>query len=120
MTEPKRFQKGSRIYTKWGKTKEVKVMSSTPQEQQKNEPRNINIEIDQNVALGVYSNIASITHSKDEFIIDFAFLHPNRTDQNPKATVRSRIIMSPSHAKKLLFALQHNLKIYEEHICQIK
>ncbi|OGR85526.1 MAG: hypothetical protein A2901_03265 [Elusimicrobia bacterium RIFCSPLOWO2_01_FULL_54_10] len=69
----------------------------------------IQIEIDEPTAQGTYSNLALITHSETEMILDFIFLQP----QVPKAKVRSRIITSPAHAKKILLALEDNLKKYE-------
>ena len=110
MTEPRRFQKGTRIYTKWGNTKEVKVMSHTSNENAKDNPIPIQFELEDNLACGIYSNLASITHSKDEFNFDFAFLLPRQN----KAKIRSRIITSPAHAKRFLQALQENIKKYEE------
>lgn len=76
----------------------------------------IQIEIDENTAQGVYVNLAMIGHSENEFIIDFIFLQP----QSPKAKVRSRIITSPGHAKRLLTALQENISKYESRFGQIK
>jgi hypothetical protein len=69
----------------------------------------IQIEIDDQTAQGVYSNLALISHAENEMFIDFIFLQP----QVSKAKVRSRIITSPSHAKKLLLALEDNLRKYE-------
>ena len=69
----------------------------------------IQIEVDDATAQGAYSNLALISHSETEIVLDFIFLQP----QVPKAKVRSRIITSPSHAKKLLLALEDNLKKYE-------
>ena len=69
----------------------------------------IQIEIDETVAQGVYTNLALISHSETEIILDFIFLQP----QVPKAKVRTRIITSPSHAKKILLALEDNIKKYE-------
>ena len=89
-------------------------MSHQSGEEAKKETGNINFEIDQGISCGIYSNIASITNSGDEFILDFAFLHPRRGEETAKASVRSRIIVSPSHAKKLCLALQRNIKIYED------
>lgn len=74
------------------------------------QPQNqIQIEIDDATAQGQYANLALISHSETEIILDFIFLQP----QVPKAKVRSRIITSPSHAKKLLAALEDNVKKYE-------
>ncbi|MBR1643929.1 MAG: DUF3467 domain-containing protein [Bacteroidales bacterium] len=61
------------------------------------------------VASGVYSNIAVITHSFAEVVIDFGQLLPD----NPNTVVRSRVVMAPAHAKRLLMALQDNIQKYE-------
>jgi len=76
----------------------------------------IQIEIDDITAQGMYVNLAMIGHSENEVIIDFIFLQP----QAPKAKVRSRIITSPGHAKKLLAALQDNIAKYEARYGEIK
>jgi hypothetical protein len=76
----------------------------------------IQIEIDENTAQGVYVNLAMIGHSENEFIIDFIFIQP----QNQKAKVRSRIITSAAHAKRLLAALGENVAKYEEKFGPIK
>lgn len=76
----------------------------------------IQIEIDDASAQGIYANLAMIGHSENEFIIDFIFLQP----QAPKAKVRSRIITSPGHAKRLLAALQDNVSKYEARFGEIK
>ncbi|MBQ1610070.1 MAG: DUF3467 domain-containing protein, partial [Elusimicrobia bacterium] len=67
------------------------------------------IEIYEQTANGSYSNLALITHSQTEFIIDFIFVQP----QNGKAKVKNRIITSPLHAKRILQALQDNIAKYE-------
>lgn len=69
----------------------------------------INIELSEEVADGIYSNLAIITHSNSEFILDFVKLMPGL----PKAKVKSRIILTPEHAKRLYMALADNLKKYE-------
>src|SRR3569832_620022 len=69
----------------------------------------LQIEIDENVARGTYTNLALITHSETELLIDFLFLQP----QTPKTKVLSRIITSPIHAKRFLAALQDNVAKYE-------
>jgi len=69
----------------------------------------LQIEIDEATAQGMYSNLALITHSEQEFVIDFLFLSP----QQPRAKVRSRIITSPTHAKRFLQALAENVQRYE-------
>ncbi|MBP6446433.1 MAG: DUF3467 domain-containing protein [Saprospiraceae bacterium] len=69
----------------------------------------INIELSEEVAEGIYSNLAIISHSHSEFIVDFVRLVPNV----PKAKVKSRIILTPQHAKRLMKALMDNIKRYE-------
>ncbi|MBI4424547.1 MAG: DUF3467 domain-containing protein [Elusimicrobia bacterium] len=69
----------------------------------------IQIEVDEAVSRGIYSNLALIAHSETEFVLDFVFLQP----QNAKAKVLSRIVSSPSHAKRLLWALKDNIEKYE-------
>lgn len=70
----------------------------------------MNINISDETAKGTYSNIAVITHSPAEFVIDFAQAMPGNKD----AVVRQRIIMPPIHAKRLLMALSGNVVKYEE------
>ena len=78
---------------------------------QKNVNKNqINIELNEEVAQGVYSNLAIITHSSSEFVVDFVRVMPGV----PKAQVKSRVILTPEHAKRLLLALQDNIKKFEE------
>lgn len=69
----------------------------------------INIEIDEKTAEGIYSNLAVINHSVSEFVVDFISLMPGA----PKAKVKSRIILTPQHAKKLLNALNENVNKFE-------
>jgi hypothetical protein len=69
----------------------------------------IDIHLSEEIAQGVYSNLAIITHSHAEFILDFVSLMPGI----PKGTVRSRIILTPQNAKRLLFALQDNMQKFE-------
>ncbi|NLV18772.1 MAG: DUF3467 domain-containing protein [Bacteroidetes bacterium] len=76
----------------------------------------ISIELNEEVAQGVYSNLAVITHSASEFVIDFVRIMPGI----PKAQVKSRIILTPEHAKRLLAALQDNITKYENVHGQIK
>ncbi len=70
----------------------------------------IELSITDEVAHGVYSNLAVITHSNSEFIIDFASLMPG----GPKTAVRSRVIMTPQNAKRLLRALSENISNFEQ------
>ncbi|OGS17307.1 MAG: hypothetical protein A2219_03495 [Elusimicrobia bacterium RIFOXYA2_FULL_50_26] len=76
----------------------------------------IQIEIDEQTAQGVYVNLAMIGHSENEIVFDFIFIQP----QAPKAKVRSRIVTSPGHAKRLLAALQDNIARYEARFGAIK
>ena len=69
----------------------------------------ISIELNQEVAQGVYSNLAVITHSSSEFVIDFVRVMPGI----PKAQVKSRIILTPEHAKRLMLALKDNIGKFE-------
>jgi hypothetical protein len=86
------------------------------QQQQGQQMQQIQIEVDEQTAQGVYSNLAMISHSETEFILDFIFVQP----QMGKAKVRSRIITSPSHLKRLLMALDDNIKRYEQRFGEIK
>ncbi|MFZ4401864.1 MAG: DUF3467 domain-containing protein [Bacteroidales bacterium] len=76
---------------------------------QHDDQNQLNIELSAEVAEGIYSNLAVITHSQSEFIVDFLKLMPGV----PKANVKSRIILTPQHAKRLLRALQENLSKFE-------
>ena len=78
-------------------------------EQKKPQGQQLNIELSEDVAEGVYSNLAIISHSQSEFIVDFVRMVPNV----PKAKVKSRIILTPMHAKRLLRALNDNVKKFE-------
>lgn len=69
----------------------------------------LEIQIDDAVAQGNYSNLAIINHNDSEFTLDFAYLQP----QAPQGKVRARVITSPRHAKRLLLALEENLRKYE-------
>jgi hypothetical protein len=80
-------------------------------EDKKNQNTNqLNIELSEEIAQGTYSNLAIITHSTSEFVIDFVRVMPGV----PKAGVKSRIILTPEHAKRLLLALQDNIKKFEQ------
>ena len=80
------------------------------------EGNHINIELSEAVADGVYSNLAIITHNPTEFVVDFVQIIPNV----PKAKVKSRVILSPHHAKRLLRALTDNVGRYEAQFGVIK
>lgn len=76
---------------------------------EQNKEQKIDIALSDEVAEGIYSNLAIITHSNSEFIVDFVSLMPGV----PKGKVKSRIILTPQHAKRLLFALEDNIKRFE-------
>lgn len=69
----------------------------------------LNIELSEEIAEGIYSNLAIITHSNSEFVLDFIRIMPGI----PKARVKSRIILTPEHAKRLLTALHDNIEKFE-------
>ena len=83
--------------------------------EQQNENQ-LNIELSEETAEGVYSNLAIITHSSSEFVLDFIRVMPGV----PKAKVKSRIILTPEHAKRLLTALEDNLEKFENMHGRIK
>ena len=76
----------------------------------------INIELTEEIAQGIYSNLAIITHSSSEFVIDFVRIMPGI----PKAKVKSRIVLTPEHAKRLMLALQDNIRKFESHHGPVK
>ncbi len=76
----------------------------------------IQIDIDEPVAQGAYSNLVLINHNDNEFVLDFAYIQPTTA----RARVRARIISSPRHTKRLLRALEHNLRRYEERFGRIE
>ncbi len=90
---------------------------SKKDEQQEQKPGNqINIELSEEIAEGVYANLAMIAHSNSEFVIDFIRLMPGV----PKAKVKSRVVVTPEHAKRLFLALQDNINKYEQTFGPIK
>src|SRR3989304_4148959 len=82
---------------------------------QKPVEQQISIQIDPQYANGVYSNLMMVSHRKEEFILDFLFLQPQRSPQGQSvATLRSRVVTSPEHTKRIVRALQENIRRYEE------
>lgn len=79
-------------------------------------PNQINIELTEDVAEGVYSNLVMIAHSNSEFVLDFIRLMPGV----PKAKVKSRVVITPEHAKRFLEALRDNIEKYEAAFGTIK
>lgn len=91
-------------------------MADDQQDKKVNNPNQINIELSEEVAEGVYANLAMVAHSNSEFVIDFIRLMPGV----PKAKVKSRIVITPEHAKRLLAALNDNIQKYEDAFGPIK
>lgn len=85
-------------------------------EQQPQQENQINIELSEDIAEGIYSNLAIISHSNSEFIVDFVRMVPNVA----KAKVKSRIILTPQHAKRLIKALADNVSKYESQFGSIQ
>ncbi len=77
--------------------------------------KQLNIELSEEMSEGVYSNLAIISHSASEFVLDFVRIMPN----TPKAKVKSRVILTPAHAKRLMNALQDNVQKYEQQFGRI-
>jgi len=84
--------------------------------QNKPKQNQINIELDESIAQGIYSNLAIINHSASEFVVDFVTIMPGA----PKSKVKSRIILTPQHAKRFLKALNDNIKRFENAHGEIK
>lgn len=78
-----------------------------------NQPRNIQVEADNQVLKGTYANNLVVAHSREEFVLDFMLIHP------PKGLLVSRTIVSPGHLKRISRALQENLKKYEDQFGEI-
>lgn len=78
--------------------------------QDEKKKKQLNIDLPEELAAGTYSNLAVITHSPVEFVVDFAQVMPGMN----QAQVRSRIILAPHHAKRLLHALSENVKRFEQ------
>lgn len=80
------------------------------------QPNQLNIEISEEIAEGQYANLVIITHSHAEFVLDFVNVMPG----TPKSRVKSRIVLTPQHAKRLLHALSDNLNKFETEHGQVK
>lgn len=75
-----------------------------------NKEHEVQIELSEDIAQGIYSNLAVISHSSSEFVVDFIRIVPGVT----KAKVKSRIILTPEHAKRLILALKDNIEKFEQ------
>ena len=86
------------------------------EENNNNQQGGLQMELPQDVAQGQYANFAIITHSSSDFVLDFARILP----AVPKAQIKSRVILAPEHAKRLLQALQENVMRYEAQFGKIQ
>lgn len=77
--------------------------------------KSMNVEMDERVAEGQYANLVVISHSSSEFVLDFAATMPGLE----RARVKSRIVLTPEHAKRLLMSLQENITRYESNVARI-
>jgi hypothetical protein len=81
----------------------------------KPDARKMQIQSDPQITAGVYSNLMMVSHRKEEFVLDYLFVHPQRSQTGDGvANLRSRVITSPEHAKRIVRALEDNLRRYEE------
>jgi len=91
-------------------------MADQKKPNQQQQQGQINVELDESVAEGIYSNLAIINHSQSEFVVDFITIMPGV----PKSKVKSRIILTPQHAKRLVKAMSENVRKYESQHGEIK
>jgi len=84
-------------------------------EEKKPQEVKLEIQLDEEIAQGVYVNLAAVNHNEAEFVIDFIFVQP----QAPRAKVRSRVILSPQHAKRFAAAIVENVNRYEQKFDEI-
>jgi len=94
----------------------IQIIMAKRKDIQEEPEQQINIELSEEMAEGVYANLAMIAHSNTEFVIDFIRLMPGV----PKAKVKSRVILTPEHAQRLLTALQDNIAKYEDNFGSIR
>ena len=84
-------------------------------EEKKSQEVKLEIQLDEEMAQGAYVNLAVVNHNDSEFVVDLIFVQP----QAPRAKVRSRVILSPQHAKRFVAALQENINRYEQNFGEI-
>jgi hypothetical protein len=84
-------------------------------EEKKQKEVKLEIQLDEEMAQGTYVNLAVVNHNDSEFVVDLIFVQP----QTPRAKVRSRVILSPQHAKRFVAALQENINRYEKNFGEI-
>jgi hypothetical protein len=89
-------------------------MSDDPRDGEHTHQHHMAVQSDAATSLGVYANLMMVSHRKEEFILDFLFVQPQQTAPGQAvATLRSRIITTPEHAKRIVRALQENIQRYE-------
>ena len=84
-------------------------------EEKKQKEVKLEIQLDEEIAQGAYINLAVVNHNESEFVVDLIFVQP----QAPRAKVRSRVILSPQHAKRFVAAMQENISRYEQNFGEI-
>jgi hypothetical protein len=85
-------------------------------DEKKKQEMKLEIQLDEDVAQGVYANLAVVNHNESEFVVDFIFVQP----QAPRAKVRSRVVLSPQHAKRFVSAMMENINRYEQNFGEIQ
>jgi hypothetical protein len=91
-----------------GKGSVVSYQLSAKESNMSNDPNQINVEFPKEMVGGVYANNMAVTHTAEEFIMDYIMVAP------PAGVVKSRIVVSPGHLKRIIRALQENLEKYEQ------
>jgi hypothetical protein len=87
-------------------------MTDKPAPKKRVQERQLAIQSDQQAAAGVYANLMMVTHRKEEFVLDFLFVHPQRSAEGGQvANLRARVITSPEHVKRIVRALQDNVAV---------
>jgi hypothetical protein len=85
--------------------------------QPKDKDIKIEVKVDENIAMGIYTNFSNVSHSPEEFVLDFIFVHPAPPPGFGK--LLSRMVLTPGHAKRFLLALSQNIREYEERFGEI-
>ena len=96
-------------------------MSDKNEQDEKKQPQQISIQSDPQSAAGVYSNLMMVSHRKEEFVLDYLFVQPQNAPQGQGvASLRARVITSPEHIKRIVLALNENVRRYEEKFGEIE
>lgn len=113
--KPSKFSKKNREYVKWDKnTKQVRIFPKTAHTGAA--AAQLQVDMDDAAAPGLYANAAAVTHTETEFVLDFIFLMPGQY----KCRIGARVLSTPLHAKRLGAALRENIKQYEARFGPIK